>query len=174
MKTILQSVAWVFFCMASDYIGCFCPAGSYSATAHDSQSCQDKATSNTACAAADNAIVSCVMQRCAAECPALAGGGSSSGGSGGAEGGSDAGSTQACGVAFDLASCASCVMSSCCAVTQACANDTACSALLTCITNCNLDTTCETACDASTTTAAQTMISTMTDCWSNSCGPSGC
>ncbi len=83
------------------------------------------------------------------------------------------GGNEACGISFKSASCASCIQSSCCSVTQACANDSACTQIIACVQGCNQNTTCEDNCITSAPSNAQTEISNASNCWAT-CNGSGC
>lgn len=163
----------------NDYIQCYCPNGAYSASAQASQSCLSQVTTNPSCLSSAQGMNGCVEQSCAGECQSVSGGsgGSSGSGTGGSgSGGSSGGSamTAACGIAFTTSTCAGCVDSQCCSVTQTCAADQACIGIITCIHGCNGNMTCEHSCITSAPSSAQSEISNAAQCWSMSCGNSGC
>jgi hypothetical protein len=98
----------------------------------------------------------------------------------GGSGGGSSGSTTACGVAFgslfpdneqsQLASCAGCVMTSCCQQTQDCANSTTCAQLLNTLYGCAGDSNCEsTALADANGTAAGESYNVAISCWTSTC-----
>jgi hypothetical protein len=166
----------------SDYVGCYCPNGAYSASAQMSQNCLSKVTANPSCLSSVQTMNGCVMQNCASECQAANGSGSSSGGgtgggnagSGSAGGSGGGGMTDACGVAFTSSACAGCVTSQCCSATEKCAGDQGCLGIITCIHGCGSNMTCEHSCITSAPSSAQSELNDAVQCWSSSCGKSGC
>jgi hypothetical protein len=97
------------------------------------------------------------------------GGGSGSGSGSGSSSGASPSGTMACGVDLKTTACASCVQSSCCGVTETCANDSACAGILTCVGNCNGNTSCEDNCATGAPSTAQTELTNMANCWSGPC-----
>lgn len=166
----------------SEYLQCYCPNGAYNGSAQTSQACVSKVTANPSCLSSAQSVNTCLQQNCTTACQgsggsSSGGGGGSGGGSGGSGGGSSSGAggmTPACGVVFTTASCASCVMSKCCSVTQSCASDEGCLAIITCIHGCSNDTKCEQNCVTSAPASAQMELNNAGACWTSSCNGSGC
>jgi len=155
-----------------DYIDCYCPNGQYSVMAQTSQACISKITSNPSCLSSAQGINNCLQQSCASACTST-GNGSGSNGSG-SGGGSSGGVTAACGISFVGTSCASCVQSKCCSVTQTCAQDMACVNIITCVHGCNSVMSCEENCISNASKNAQAEVNAAASCWAQTCGSEGC
>jgi hypothetical protein len=63
-------------------------------------------------------------------------------------------------------------MAKCCGATQTCAQDQACTSIITCIHQCNQNMSCESNCISSAPKAAQSELNNAAGCWASSC--SGC
>ena len=77
----------------------------------------------------------------------------------------------ACGLTYGTDSCASCIATSCCAESTACAASPVCSPLASCLGKCDGDATCQSHCtiDNPVGAAVETDVSALSACIASSC-----
>jgi hypothetical protein len=78
-------------------------------------------------------------------------------------------STNACGLAYGAAACASCAGAHCCAMSTACAVDPACSAHESCVGACNGDPKCRSQCTVDHPAGASSQVAILGSCLAANC-----